>query len=1575
MANKIKMEMQQIEDRLVGTSDFYDYLDLLKIVLPDYLIILSVRDTPGNMLNSEILKKIHDMGFRGFTKELWRMYIGISAKGNIVCDAVSKKREDRVVYDGQFAEVNISVSSEAWRKGNSCKIAVDNEDFAVNKRGINLVVYDIENHRLVDSVCYDAHDGEQGVFSRRKVTELKKHYSVAVVGVWFGLNYGSLINGYAIYKLLKDMGLDVLMVNKPNVLETDGELQNPHCKRFIKRFYEKSEISPPLPYDKLHELNKCCDIFLAGSDQIWHHNIINGFQYTTLLNFVEDSKKRISFGTSFGHQQDFTLVDERKKVKELLRKFNCISVREQASAEILSSIYSVKSTVTIEPVFCLELSDYKQIGACSQIQESDSYIFTYILDPTPEIISAIEYYSNASGMKIINMFDGNPAQYKKSKEMFNLPNTLEGEEAGAEDLINLCLNAAFVITDSFHGTCFAIILNKPFLSITNFRRGAARFQELKDKFGLTERFSQNSQIIPHDISLMKAFDYAEINRRIAHDRQEAIAWLKNAIETPKEQLPGIILLDTVNVVIKENKCTGCGACAQICPSQAITMRENGEGFLAPVVDNEKCTRCGICYHRCPSNNPSYKNEQPECYAVMAEDAVREVSSSGGMFSVAAEYILKQGGYVCGAAFRDDFSVEHVIIENISQIDGLRGSKYIQSDAGSVFPRIKQQLEENNPVLFTGMPCQVAGLYAYLGKTYEKLYTIDLLCHGITSYKVFEKYKKDVLGDKQLTELQFKAKKPWGWHAGVNACFQDGTKYAQPCEKDPYYIAYLNSISKNNICGSCGFNKLPRQGDMTIGDFWGVGKFDAALNDNKGTSVVLVNNNKGRALMETLKSGMQTVKEVPLQVAINGNHIIEHPYMLNKNRTVFFQYLDKLPFAELAEGCRDNRVYEKLHMHIYSEIPAEDREFYFIAKIAAENSKGRRIVTWIRSGRFEGVLKKYFGLSVAFGVSMRKEALKENYILGFSTLRGRAGEYYLVSLDKNYDDETYRKLNSFGYHETRDFVFRMKKPVVLVNYDLSRGNYYDAYGNSIEGFNAVIGKVVFRGFNNHIVLGKNMSTAGNLHFDFCANGYVEIGDETRFNELNTFEFKGYNGCSTAIIGKKCRFRETLWRLFSDAHNTSVTINDSCTFEANLEIHPNHGKKIVIGRDCMFSYDIYLLAGDGHAIFDVNTAKRINETGKGAAHKDVITIGEHVWVGKNAFIMSGTSIGDGSIVGACSVVKGIFPNNCSVGGNPAKQIRTDIAWSRNGYADRLEQCGGIEYAALTSSAKLPISGLNVLVVGGTRFMGICLVKELLARGNKVTIATRGIRPDSFGLHVDRIKMDVTDPESVKKALGGKYFDVVFDNLAYCSLYADNVLSNVKCGKYIQLSSVAAYAQLSPDMSEALFDPYKLPVELCGTNAGYVKGKRQAEAIAYQKYPQFDVVTVRIPYVCKTDRLYYYCKNIVKQIPMDIRDNSHGFTFIRDTEVGKFLPWIAAQSFVGPINLASEGMITMQMLLDYIEKKVGKKALIDTENGANSPFNENTFSQNMDKAKRLGWNTSNIHDWFWKLMDEYIARALQE
>ena len=1054
-------------------------------------------------------------------------------------------------------------------------------------------------------------------------------------------------------------------------------------------------------------------------------------------------------------------------------------------------------------------------------------------------------------------------------------------------------------------------------------------------------------------------------------RKESIAWLKNHLDK------ALYNSRTVNKVVDEKNCSGCGACQEVCPKDAINLKYNNEGFLVPEIDSEKCVKCGICLKKCTSENPVYKNEaKPKCYAMMASDEIREISSSGGMFTVAAKYVIEQGGYVAGAAYEQDYKVEHIIINNIGDLWRLRGSKYMQSYAAKVYPEIKKLLKDGKMVLFTGMPCQVAGLYSYLGQEYANLYTIDLLCHGITSSKVFEKYHNDVLGAKKLNRLEFKQKTPWGWHAGINAYFTDGTTYQKPLESDMYFIAYLKSISKNTTCGKCVSNKLPRQGDLTIGDFWGIPKYDEEMSDLKGTSVVLVNNKKAEEFFEKLKSGMKKVREEPLEVAIRGNHIIKGPYRLHKNREEFFEYFDRMDFTSLTKGCYYNQIYKYYKQELDKKLPENYHEYYYLAEAAARYSNGRKIVTWIQSRKFEEILKKYFGLEVAFSIAKSETKVDNEKVFPVSKIKDGSSDFYIVAFDPKNAADTYALLEQYGYNNLQDFICRYHKPIVINEFDLSKGRYSDAYGNTIEGYTGIIKKIVFRGCNNHIIIGDKVTGSSNMSFDLLAGTYIEIEKECRFNGENRFITKSYSGKSEVIIRRGCRLTNALYRIVSAGQ---ILINEECTFETNLELHANAGKKIIIGRDSMFSHDIDLWAGDGHTIFDVSTGKNINSASeKQPSHRNAIIIGEHVWVGKGAFIMHGTNIGNGSIVGAKSVVKGQFPNNCSIGGNPAKIVRRDCAWARDSVTENPKSCGKDEYFALTSSAKAPISGKKVLVIGGTRFMGVQLVKQLIALGNDVYIATRGRKKDAFGIDVNRIVMDVSNRESVYKALKGKYFDVVFDNLAYCSNYVDNVLNAISCGRYIQLSSVEAYKDKKIDLREEDFDPKTNPMKLVDTTAGYVVGKRQAEGVLYQKYNHINGVTVRIPYVTKTDRLYYYCQHIVKHIPMSIDDVARGFTFIRDTEVGKFLPWIAAQNYSGPINLASEGYITIDTIIKYIENRVGERAIIDVEKGDKSPFheyNETSFSMNMSKAKQLGYTTSNINEWFWDLLDRYIERALKE
>lgn len=1406
------------------------------------------------------------------------------------------------------------------------------------------------------------------------------HYDVGIVGWWYNLNYGGTLTYYALHQLVKSMGLSVLMIERA----TSNKDYSPNYvseipRRFAKKYYD---ISRNFLYNELPELNNYCDAFISGSDQLfspwlWEYS---GPEY--YLSFADEDKKIISYASSFGGGYQST-EEFKQKIYSYLKRFTGISVREDYAVDIVKNTFKLKAEKVLDPVFVCDPAEYDALIEKASVKINDDYFASFFLDPCKEKKEVVQFLNKELNLPYVNLIHA--MDFEENARKLDLDNIKS--DLDIEDFLCYYKNAKFIITDSFHGTCFAIIFRKPFISIANKQRGAGRFVSMLTELGLMDRLVNNYNEIYEKPELLTGIDYDKVYEVMEPLRKKSFAWLKNILLKPKKDLPGVDLPKTVSAVTDAAICTGCGACEAVCPVNAIKIKPNEDGFLAPIIDEKKCVYCGQCFNRCPSQNPQYKNAQsPKCYAMMANNETRKISSSGGMFTVSAEYILEHGGYVCGAAFDNNFHVKHIIIEDKKDLDKLRGSKYIQSEANEVYPDIKKLLEHGKTVLFTGMPCQVAGLYSYLNKEYENLYTIDLLCHGITSQKVFDKYREDVFGSKKLQRLEFKAKQPWGWHAGVNAYFDDGSVYREPCERDPYYVAYLNNISKNVTCGICKLNKLPRQGDLTIGDFWGIPHSDPSMYDGLGTSVVLANSPKGEGLFAMLKSGMKAVKEEPLNNAIAGNHCIEHPYPLHKNRAMFFQNLSDLPFEGLALGCNNNRLYEQIYMNLCQTVIAEEHAYYYLAKAAAEKSNGRKIVTWIRCPIFERILKEKFGLSVAFGVSMRKEAFVNNYILDFNELNGKSDKYYLAILQRNYDEPAFNQLTKFGYHDIKDYIFKVHKPIVLENYDLSKGNYYDDYGNSIEGFNAVIKRVVFNGCNNHIVLGKNLGTIKNVSFSFDSNGYVEIGENTVFRALFKIEIIGHNGASSVKIGKNCAFSDGLIRNYVSEKKSEILIDDFTTFENNSDFHANTGKKLIIGKDCMFSHNVSMWAGDGHAIYDVNTGKVINsEFSDAAPQKNKIVIGNHVWVGKDSLILNGSNVGSGSIIGAKSLVKGSFPNNCSVGGNPAKQIRCDIAWSRGMYDDNIAKCGAPEYAVPTSNSNAPVSGANVLVIGGTRFMGIELVKRLAELGNNVTIATRGLTKDSFGMRVNRLHMNILDSESVKRALNGKYFDVVFDDLAYIPSNVESVLSNVSCGKYVQLSSVMAYNNFSENLIESDFDPYTLPLEPLpldeyeeDNGEKYSKGKALCEAYAYQKFPKTSVVTVRIPFVVPTDRLYYYCQGIVKQTPMNISDIFRKLTLVRINEVGTFLPWIAAQDFSGPINLSSEGFVTVKMILDHIEKRVGKSAVIEPQELHKEPFcetNSASFSMSMEKARQLGYHPSNLNDWLWKTIDEYIDRALRE
>jgi len=358
----------------------------------------------------------------------------------------------------------------------------------------------------------------------------------------------------------------------------------------------------------------------------------------------------------------------------------------------------------------------------------------------------------------------------------------------------------------------------------------------------------------------------------------------------------------------DNECTGCGACFCCCPTDAITMQTDSEGFLYPRIDSKKCITCEKCDSVCPILSPLNHPERhkPDCYAMWADDETRSKSTSGGVFSLVAQYVLSREGFVSGAVFDDDYhNVRHIIANEPEEIELLRKSKYIQSDTGEVFREIEKLLKKDKIVLFCGCPCQVVGLKKYLANNYDNLITMDFVCHGVPSSLVWRSFLEEVLESRTLTAVDFKSKE-FGWCPNLHLEFDDGFSYVE-LRDGLFFKSYLKNYNLRKSCYSCHYANTNRHSDITVGDFWGIEKYDAALNDNKGTSLILVNSMKGLDILEHIKPTCQRLVQTPLSAALVGNGNFLHSSKVDPDkRSRFFSHITTSKFSECLEHAEGER---------------------------------------------------------------------------------------------------------------------------------------------------------------------------------------------------------------------------------------------------------------------------------------------------------------------------------------------------------------------------------------------------------------------------------------------------------------------------------------------------------------------------------------------------------------------------------------------------------------------------------------------------------------------------------------------
>lgn len=359
------------------------------------------------------------------------------------------------------------------------------------------------------------------------------------------------------------------------------------------------------------------------------------------------------------------------------------------------------------------------------------------------------------------------------------------------------------------------------------------------------------------------------------------------------------------IQMEKKMCTGCTACVSSCPQHCMKMEKDIDGFGYPVVTClERCIECGCCERACPlSREKVGQIHVPAIYAAYSvEEEIRRESSSGGIFTECACWILQQKGVVYGAEYNENFQVQHCFVENKENLKKLRGAKYAESDLGEIFSDILERLKNGQKVLFSGTPCQVAGLKSFLGKEYDDLYCIDFVCHGVSSPMAWEEYvryrsEQDNSG-KMPQAINLRAKDTgWSKYQYSNIFeYKNGKKHSVLSADSLYMKLFVGDYISRLSCSNCQFKGYSRVSDITLGDFWGIWDIDLEMDDNRGTSVVFVQSPKGESLWSAIGGTIKYKEMLPEQASRqNPSILVSSKSNPNRNET-----LEKIREGHIAE---------------------------------------------------------------------------------------------------------------------------------------------------------------------------------------------------------------------------------------------------------------------------------------------------------------------------------------------------------------------------------------------------------------------------------------------------------------------------------------------------------------------------------------------------------------------------------------------------------------------------------------------------------------------------------------------------
>lgn len=566
-------------------------------------------------------------------------------------------------------------------------------------------------------------------------------------------------------------------------------------------------------------------VYIVGSDQIWNPDITCGLRKEYFGVFENKKKQKvIAYAASLGGASLSGQYDDG--FSEYINHLDAVSAREEAAVPYINRFYKKKVTAVLDPVFFLGREEWEKV---EKLPDEERYILVHMTERTQEIIDYAKKLSKDTGLMVIELRTNAGGI---TEESFFTVYT-----AGPAEFLGYIHKADYVVTNSFHMTAFSIIYQKQFIIFLH-RSLGARIRNILKLHGLENRLYEEEKGIEE-----KAFiDWSEVEKRTKENIKVSENYLQKHLSEHH---------------VQKEECCGCGACAAVCHTKALRMLCDDEGFRYPYIDRNLCVSCNQCEQVCPLRSER-KSLKGNLYfgAQARSEKIRYSSSSGGVFEILAQYVLRQQGVVYGAGYNERMEVIHQEIDSEEQLDKIKRTKYVQSNMEGLYHRIEQRLKENRWVCFCGTPCQAESLKLFLNHDYDRLILVDLICYGVPSpgiWKEYVQYMEKEHGGK-MTDFSFRDKRNRD-NGHMRSYIIDGTEYVDSLYEDIFCRIYFTNHILRPSCHNCKFCSVDRDSDLTIGDFWGIENVRPKIDDGMGTSLVIIHTDKAKKIWDQIKSGL------------------------------------------------------------------------------------------------------------------------------------------------------------------------------------------------------------------------------------------------------------------------------------------------------------------------------------------------------------------------------------------------------------------------------------------------------------------------------------------------------------------------------------------------------------------------------------------------------------------------------------------------------------------------------------------------------------------------------------------------